>query len=538
MTNDEASHQTSLSRQVSLTGLLFTAVSGFVGSGWLFASMYAAQLAGPASIISWCIGSVVILVLALVYAELGGMLPVGGALARIPYFAIGPIGGFFAGWMIWIAYVATGPIEVIAVLDYSSNYLPWLTANNDGERVLTPAGLALAASLLLLFTIINMLGIKWLADVSTWVGIWKLSIPLIAPIMLIYVGFRPENFSGFGGFAPYGAAGVLGAVSSGGIMFSYLGFRMVLDLAGEVKRPQVNVPLTIVLAVLFSSVMYILLQIAFIGVIPAEHLQNGWTGITETAPGGPFAAFAALLGLKLLAFALYSDAIISPGGCGLAFVGSTARVNYGMALNRQFPAVFTKLNKFHVPSRALLLNFAIGLLLLLPLPGWNEMASLISSAAVLSFAMGPVSLVVMRRQLPNLNRPFRLPASNLISAIAFILVGFIVYWTGWDTNSKILLAGVVGFVFLAAMRLSQQEDRVPLYWRASVWIWPYYVGIATISYLGNFGGGLAVLPSGVDLALIVALSLVTLWLAVRYSLSADEVRRLMHEDPTVPAMST
>ncbi|MEM9257344.1 MAG: APC family permease [Pseudomonadota bacterium] len=530
MSNVESASQLSLKRQVGLTGLLFTAVSGFVGSGWLFASMYAAQLAGPASIISWCIGSAVILVLALVYAELGGMLPVGGALARVPYFAIGPTGGFFAGWMIWIAYVATGPIEVIAVLDYASNYLPWLTSNPDGERVLTPAGLALAATLLVLFTVINLLGIKWLAEVSTWMGIWKLSIPLIAPIALIIVGLKPENFSEFGGFAPYGVAGVLGAVSSGGIMFSYLGFRMVLDLAGEVKNPQVNVPLTLMLAVLFSSVMYVLLQVAFIGVIPAEHLQNGWGGITETAPGGPFAAFAAILGLKVLAFALYSDAIISPAGCGLAFVGSTARVNYGMAKNRQFPTVFTKLNRFHVPSIALLVNAAIGMFLLLPLPGWNEMASLISTAAVMSFAMGPVSLIVMRHQLPGFERPFRLPASHLISTLAFVLVGFIVYWTGWETNSKILLAGLFGFVFLAVMRWSQKQSRPPMFWRASMWMWPYYAGIAVISYLGNYGNGLAVLPQGLDLALIALLSLGTLWVAVRYRLSSDEVRTLMEED--------
>ncbi|MEM7173140.1 MAG: APC family permease [Pseudomonadota bacterium] len=517
----------SLSRQVSLTGLLFTAISGFVGSGWLFASMYAAQIAGPAAIVSWFIGGAVILVLALVYAELGAMLPVGGALARVPYFAIGPTGGFFAGWMIWIAYLATGPIEVIAVLDYASNYLPWLTTNADGDRVLTPAGLVIAASLLLLFTAINMLGVKWLTNVSTWIGVWKLAIPLIAPVVLIFVGFKSENFSDFGGFAPYGAAGVLGAVSSGGIMFSFLGFRMVLDLAGEVKNPQVNVPLTIVLAVIFSGVMYILLQVAFIAVIPAEHLANGWSSITETAPGGPFAAFAAILGLKWLAIALYSDAIISPGGCGLAFVGSTARVNYGMAKNGQFPSVFAKLNRFRVPSPALLLNSVIGMVVLLPLPGWNEMASLISTAAVMSFAMGPVSLMVMRYQLPDVDRPFRLPAFKFVCAVAFIFVGLIVYWTGWDTNSKILLAGLVGFLLLGAMRLSKKKDHAPLCLRASAWILPYYIGIAAISYLGNYGGGLALLPPGVDIGLIVALSLFVLWIAVRYRMSGENVQKLM-----------
>lgn len=527
MSNRADPNGNALSRQVSFTGLLFTAISGFVGSGWLFASLYAAQEAGPAAIISWFIGGAAILVLALVYAELGGMLPVGGALARIPYFAIGPVGGFLAGWLIWIAYLATAPIEVIAVLDYASNYLPWLTTNIDGTRTLTAAGMLVAAGLLLLFTVINMLGVRWLAELSTWIGVWKLGIPLIAPVALIFVGLQPENFTDFGGFAPYGVAGILGAVSSGGIMFSFLGFRMVLDLAGEVKNPQVNVPRTIVLAVLFSGVMYVLLQVAFIGVMPTEHLANGWSRITETAPGGPFAAFAMLLGLKWLAFALYSDAIVSPAACGLAFVGSTARVNYGMALNGQFPRLFMRVNRFHVPSYALLLNFAIGMLMLLPLPGWNEMASLISSAAVLSFAMGPVSLLVMRYQMPELERPFRLPARNIICTVAFILVGFIVYWTGWETNSKILIAALVGIILLAAMRWIQGRERAPLQLRASLWMWPYFSGIAAISYLGQYGNGLGVLPHGLDAGFIVALSLVVLWIAVRYRLDGDTVRELV-----------
>ncbi|MCK9910038.1 amino acid permease, partial [Microbacteriaceae bacterium K1510] len=125
--------------------------TGIMGSGWLFASLYAAQIAGPAAIISWMIGGGVALLLALIYAELGGMLPLAGAIARIPYFSHGSMSGFMAGWLCWIAYVATAPIEVTAVLQYTSNYLPWLTTTVGGNRVLTGHGLAVAIVLLLGF---------------------------------------------------------------------------------------------------------------------------------------------------------------------------------------------------------------------------------------------------------------------------------------------------------------------------------------------------------------------------------------------------
>ncbi|MBZ0208145.1 MAG: hypothetical protein K8F92_00605 [Hyphomicrobium sp.] len=68
-----------------------------------------------------------------------------------------------AGWLCWIAYVATAPIEVTAVLQYASNYLPWLTTAIDGDRALTPHGLAVATVLLLTFVIINLAGVRWLA---------------------------------------------------------------------------------------------------------------------------------------------------------------------------------------------------------------------------------------------------------------------------------------------------------------------------------------------------------------------------------------
>ncbi|HSG31429.1 MAG TPA: amino acid permease, partial [Thermodesulfobacteriota bacterium] len=80
-----------LSREIGFVALLFTGITGMIGSGWLFASMYAAQIAGPAAIFSWFIGGFVAIILALVYAELGGMLPVAGGIARIPHFSHGTI---------------------------------------------------------------------------------------------------------------------------------------------------------------------------------------------------------------------------------------------------------------------------------------------------------------------------------------------------------------------------------------------------------------------------------------------------------------
>ena len=515
-----------LQRRIGPVGLLFTGITGIIGSGWLFASLYAAQIAGPAAILSWCIGGLVAVFLALVYAELGGMLPIAGAIARIPYFSHGGMSGFMAGWLCWIAYVATAPIEVTAVLQYASNYIPALTTTEGDDRVLTTYGLIVAAALLLAFLLINLAGVRWLARANTTITIWKLAIPIVAAIALIVVGFDAANFTDHGGFAPAGHQGVFAAVSAGGVMFSLFGFRTAIDMAGEARNPQTAVPLALIGAVVVSLAIYVLLQVAFIGAVPPAHLAHGWSQLSENVAAGPFAAFATILGMQWLAAILYFDAGLSPSGTALAYTGVTARINYALAQNEQFPRLFLRLNGAKVPVWALLFNFGLGFLLFLPFPGWSELVGFISSAAVLSLAFGPVSLAALRHQQPGLERPFKLQAGIAVSALSFVLVGCVVYWTGWDTNWKVFALALAGAAMLSALHL-RRGDFHALHARQSAWFWLFVAGLALISYTGNYGHGLGLVHHGVDMAIVGVFSLFVFFLALRTRLGDREAAALI-----------
>jgi amino acid transporter len=218
---------------------------------------------------------------------------------------------------------------------------------------------------------------------------------------------------------------------------------------------------------------------------------------------------------------------MSPSGTALAFIATTARLNYSLARSKQAPAQFERLNRHRVPAWSLIFNFFVGVLFVLPLPGWNEIVGYVTTTSVLSFAFGPISLVVLRRQDPHRPRPFRIPASTVFSATTLILIGFIVYWTGWETNWKIFLLALVGVVIFAVFRLRGLGRDEPLQLAAAAWVLPYYLGLAAISWLGNFGGGLGVLPSGIDMALIAVLSLAILWLAVKLRLAPEVISRLI-----------
>lgn len=116
--------------RLGLIPLLAVSVGRIIGSAWLFAPLYAAQLAGPAAIFAWGIAAGVALLLALVYAELGAAFPVAGGLARYSYFSHGNIPGFVAGISGWLGCVAIAPIEVQAMVRYLADAWPTLMSGS------------------------------------------------------------------------------------------------------------------------------------------------------------------------------------------------------------------------------------------------------------------------------------------------------------------------------------------------------------------------------------------------------------------------
>src|SRR5690349_13632106 len=99
-------------RDVGLMALMFVSLGSIIGSGWLLGALTAATSAGGASIVSWVLAGVIIVLLALVHSELGAAYPLAGGTGRWPRLAFGSLGGFTAGWVAWLQAVTIAPIEV------------------------------------------------------------------------------------------------------------------------------------------------------------------------------------------------------------------------------------------------------------------------------------------------------------------------------------------------------------------------------------------------------------------------------------------
>jgi amino acid transporter len=524
----------SLKREIGLIGLLWASTGSIIGSGWLFGAQKALVTAGPAAIISWVIGGAAILVLALVHAELGGMYPVSGGSARFPHYAFGGAAGASFGWFSFLQAATVAPIEVSAVIGYATHYKfaqGWLHPN----QTLTPTGLVVAVVLMAIISSINFLGVRALANTNSAATWWKVGVPL-ATILVVAIagGLHPSNFTAADGFAPDGAKGILAAVATSGIIFAYLGFEQADQLAGESKNPKRDIPVAVIGSVGIGLIIYIALQVIFLLALPASTIGHTWASVGHglyTAFTGPWAQLAALVGLGWLAAILYLDALISPAGTGLIYTAATSRVSYGLSRNGYFPSWYERLNNRAVPWAGVITAFIVGCICFLPFPSWQSLVGLITSASVLMYAGAPLALGVFRRRLPDAERPWRLPAAGVLSPLAFIVAGLIILWSGWDTDWKLGLAILLGYVILGLTRVFNLNTHNPvMQWRAAVWLPVYLVGLGLITYLSPYGPLKSpVIPLWWDIAAVAVFSLIIYYWALAVALPTAEIEYMVNE---------
>jgi amino acid transporter len=528
-----------LKRSVGFYGLTFISLGSIIGSGWLLGALTAAQTAGPASLVSWVLAAVMLAVLALIHAELGGAYPVAGGTARFPAFAFGTLAGFTAGWAAWLQSVAIAPIEAEASIGYIDH--KWHLGLLAQNGTLTGKGIGLASLLLILFTTINIIGVKLLSDSNTVTVIWKTAIPLLTVVVLIALVFHGSNFTAGGGFAPYGAHGVFAALPLG-VVFALQGFEQAIQLGGEAKDPQKDISRAVIAAMLIGTAVYILLEIAFVGALDPANLVHGWSNPIGPGDFGPYAALATGAGAGWLAFVLILDAIISPAGTGLVYVGTSSRLTYAMGREGVLPPSLGKLTVRGVPIFSILLAFIVGELALLPFPSWKALVGLVTSATAIMYAFAPVSLAALRERDPDRPRPYQLPFPKVLAPLGFIFANLIIYWGGFEATWKLLAAIFLGRVLFEVTLARKLRTEYPLIdWRASSWIWPWLVGMTVIGFIGRYGGN-NVLPDWWDLLVVAVFSLVIFYFAVSVAMSTEHVQEAVAAEEveleTVPEVRT
>jgi amino acid transporter len=444
-------------------------VTGTIGSGWLFAPYLCAKEAGPFSMLAWLFGGLMSFVITIVFAELGAVITTSGALAAIPLLTHGRTSGFIGGWSVWIAYVSIPTIEVLAMMEYLASKFPWLTIDQSHGQVMSPAGIACASLMLVVFAWINLSGVGMLAKWVNGLTFWKLTIPVVVSVTLM---LKQSHWGNMVEKLPWDGSvrdDVLTAVSTGGVLFSLFGFRASMDLAGESKNPQRDVPLSMGLGLAICLAIYMVLQLAFIVSVDPSQISQGWEHLVLSSHGGPLVAVALGAGLIWVANLLLVDAVLSPGATAMAYMGISARVSWMMGRCELLPTQFQRLNGESVPWVALVSSLLIGIAMLFGGPSWQKIVGFLTATMVIALAVGPVSLMALRKQLPGVKRPFRLRGAWIWCRMAFVMATWSILWCGktsvlWAVGS--IAIPTLLFLFPQWLRGRALDLRNGLWWIA------------------------------------------------------------------------
>jgi amino acid transporter len=516
-------------KELGWFSLLSMSLGTVIGSGWLLLPTVVAALAGPASVLSWALGGIAILVIAVIYAELGAAWPAAGAVALYPRLSHGDFAGHLAGWAAFVSYAIIPPAEAVAVTRYAGTLFPSFVTPTQN---LSALGLSIAVAILAVIGFLNFIGVRYLALFQNWVTSLKYIPIALFIVAAMFFAFRPENFTGFGGFAPSGASGVmLGTAST---MFAYLGFRQALDFGAEAKRPGRDLPLAVILTVVLSIVTYVLIAVATVGAIRwAGLVQHGVTAgdwSTLDRLPAPIYDICVAAGLGVVGWLIFIDGIVSPNGPNATNTGSVPRVAYTMAESGTMPRFFLHLHpRLGTPGWGLLACFGIEVFfLLLTEGGYSALVSAINVAFMVGYAIGPVSFGVLRVIAADHPRPFRLPLGALWGPCAFVFASLLLFWSRWPLTGEtlgILMVGVLvyfGFVWRGTVGHESL--------RFGAWLVVYLAAMAALSYLGDSRfGGIDVLHWGWDLAAVAVVSLAIYYWGVRQGVAFDTWLRIRAE---------
>jgi len=514
-----------LRRDAGKLGLLFVSTTSMIGSGWLFGAFHASKIAGPFAIWSWIVGAVIVMLIALCFAELAALFPKSGALVHMSHATHGAGLGRVWGWLLFLAYAPVVSVEAEAVVTYANNYLPYFIVPNSGGTLST-TGFLTCAVLLLIMAAVNMLTVSALLKVNNVVTWWKIAVPLLTIVVLIagsshwgvwHADPEPGQFNG-----------IFTALPTAGIVFSYLGFRSAIDLGGETANPGRSIPFAVIGSVLLAAIVYILLQLAFTMALSPDDLKNGWASLSFAGDAGPFAGLAMTLGFGWMAALLYVDAFVSPGGTGMIYLTGGSRILYAVGDMGAGPKGLVNLNKSGVPWIAIAVTWVAGVFFLLPFPAWQKLVGYITSITVLTYGLGPVVLLVLRKNQPDAKRAFRLPAANILAPLAFISSNLIIYWTGFETNTVLFILMIIVFAIYAVMhRTVQKAPDADFGWANIKWLAPWFGGMWILSALSDVGGGLGWLAFWPGVVIVAIWSLVVIRFALKDALPAEETAKAL-----------
>ncbi|MBL4801227.1 MAG: amino acid permease [Emcibacter sp.] len=431
-----------LRRHLGRMNLLLLGVGCIIGAGiYVMSGNAAANYAGPGVIFSFILAGFACGFTALCYAELASTIPVSGSSYTYCYTAMGEVFAWTLGWLLMLEYgLAASALSVglsgyvtsllgqfgLNIPDYLSSATVQSVMGNEGmEFIVTPAFNLVAVVAIFIISMVLIAGIAASAMVNNILVVIKVTV-LIGFVLVAFDAVDMANFSPMvpeneGGFR-YGWEGVLRASST--LFFAYLGFETVSTAASEAKNPQRDMPFGIIGALIFCTVIYMLVVAVMVGVVPYKEL-----GVPD-----PIALVVDSLGRPEFAALIKIGAIAGLSSVLLVNAYGQSRISFTMSRDGLLPGIFGKLHKKHkTPYIGTILLGIISAVAAALFP-ISLLADFVSLGTGLAFSIVCLSTMWLRTNRPNLDRPFRVPLGGVV------IKGF---WFGYIPCAGIIMCFIM-----------------------------------------------------------------------------------------------
>lgn len=422
----------SLKRAIGPLSLIIMGLGCIIGAGiFIVTGIASANYSGPALVLSFVISAVACIFTALCYAEFASMVPISGSVYTYTYVAMGEVWAWMIGWVLIFEYlisasaVAVGwSSYIVGLLNSTGFILPQIITNPPGIGLINlPAFLIIA-----LLTGILILGTKESARFNAVIVLINVSIILL----FIIVGANFINPANYHPFMPYGWTGVVQGAAM--VFFAYIGFDAVSTAAEETKNPQRTLPIGIIGSLIISSILYIAVAAVLNGIVPYNLLNNAApvtfalekVGANWTAS---IVSFGALFGLtSVLLTSLFGQ----------------TRIFYSMSRDGLLPGVFSKIHpNFRSPVLSTIIVGAVASIIAAFLP-LSIIIELVNIGTLSAFIFLALSIIILRKQQPDIERKFKCPLVPVIPVLSIIFCVFLIFQLSITTLERFAVSLIIG----------------------------------------------------------------------------------------------
>lgn len=438
-----SSNKTRLRKELNLFDVYAISTGAMFSSGFFLLPGLASAQAGPAVILAYFIGGIMVLPAMLSASELATAMPRAGG----PYYfldrSLGPMIGTVGGLGTWFALIFKSAFALIGMGAYLSLYM---------DVPIKPIAVAFS----LLFMTLNIVGVKKSGQVQGLLVVALVGILIFFVMLGLFEIFSLDtgevNSQQLTPFMPFGFHGLISTV--GLIFVSYAGLTQVASVAEEIKNPDRNIPLGMILSLITATVIYVLGVYIMVSLLEPDVLREDLTPVASAAnvfmDWLPYGS-----GLLLVVIAAIA-AFASTGNAGIM---SAARYPFAMARDNLLWKSFSKVSRFETPSTSIIVTTGIMILFILLLDV-ADIAKLASAFMLLIFGFLNVAVIIMREsRIEEYDPGFKSPLYPWVQIIGIIITIWLITEMGWISilfTAGMVIACIIYYYQYAKDRVDRQ----------------------------------------------------------------------------------